>query len=62
MFGNGLWIRADQNKQSLAIAMNNLWVHPENTGNLTSEHSYLYFAGSDDGWFNAVDVEVWGLH
>ncbi len=27
-FGNGLWIRADQNKQSEAGARNDLWVHP----------------------------------
>ena len=27
-FGNGLWIRADQNKLSEAGARNDLWVHP----------------------------------
>jgi hypothetical protein len=29
LFGRGIAINADQNKQSLAIARNNLWVHPK---------------------------------
>ena len=62
VFIAGLVIRSDQNEESGAAAGNSHWVHPENTGNLTIENSWLYFAGGDDRWFMSVDVEVWGLH
>ena len=48
-FEGGLAINADKNKVSAARAMNDYWVHPENTGNLTiDEYGDLYFAGGND--------------
>ena len=58
----GLNIDAVKNENSLAIAQNIHWVHPEDTGNLTSEDGALFIAGGDNWFFKAVDVEVWGLH
>ncbi len=61
-FGIGLYINADQNKHSLVMASNKLWVHPKNTKYLTKKDNQLYFAGGKKTNFKCVDVEVWGLH
>jgi hypothetical protein len=37
-------------------------VYPENTGNLTKGYGSLNFAGGNDEYFYAEDIEVWGLH
>jgi len=60
-FGNGLDFRTDKNKE-MAWADYNTWVHPKNTGNLKKSGTDLFFAGGNDRYYKAVDVEVWGLH
>ena len=61
-FGFGFDIYADKNKQSIAYADLDYWVHPKNTGNLRKSRLWLFFAGGDDLYFKPVEVEVWGLH
>jgi hypothetical protein len=41
--------------------MKNSFVYPENTRSLQQTEDELYFAGGD-GFFNLVDLEVWGLN
>ena len=60
-FGNGFLINSGE--ESYAVANNEVWVWPENTGNLIRDDAgLLYFAGGDDFSFTTVDIEVWGLH
>ena len=58
----GLRIFADKNKKSEAVANQEWFIWPKETGKLKIDSSNLYFAGGNDKKFGIVDIEIWGFN